>query len=262
MGRGKPALSDDARHARARANRRECDSRAAAWHNVLVAMLDALGYALVVQKPSKLRPRATLPRVPCVRVTRRGETVYDMHRNVGRFNEHVVRGEASELARKGFHANEKSVVFNVLVEELEAACAAPGVCGAVAVRRSARQPARDGHGRRCEARHRVERVDFFGHVLTNDNVVACGRRVYEFCCREFRGTPKETDVAMARFPLDLWGAPCSVGTPAGVAATPDAASDDALAGAVLCSVFDGRIALDGVSVESEYDGVVTGAGCN
>ena len=262
MGRKKPALSDDARHERARANRRECDSRAAAWHNVLIAMLDALGYALVVQKPSKLRPRATLPRVPCVRVTRGGETVYDMHQNVGLFNMQVGAGQKSEGMRKGFHANEKSVVFNILLAELEAASTAPCACGAVAVRRSARQPARDARGLWSEARHRVERVDFFGHVLTNDNVVACGRLVYEFCCREFKWTTKETDVAMVRFPLELWGTPRAVNAPATVPATPEATSDSARDAAGCCGVFDGRIVLDGVSLDSDYDGVVTCACCN
>ena len=259
MGHGKPAISDDARHARARANRRECDSRAAAWHNVLIVMLHAIGYALVVQKPSKLRPRATLPRVPCVRIARRGETVYDMHRNVGLFNTQVETGQKSEGMRKDFHTNEKSVVFNVLLEELEAACSTPFVGGRVRVTRSPRQPSRDARG---ETRHRVERVDFFGHVLTNDNVVACGRLVYEFCCREFKWTTKETDVAMVRFPLELWGTPRAVNAPATVPATPEATSDSARDAAGCCGVFDGRIVLDGVSLDSDYDGVVTCACCN
>ena len=262
MGRGKRAASDDERHARARASRRECDSRAAAWHNVLVVMLHALGYALVVRKPSKLRPRTTLPRVPCVRVSRGGEVVYDMHRNVGAFNAQVGAGQKSEGMRKGFNANEKSVVFNALLAELEAACAAPRLAGAVGVVRSARQPSRDG--RSGEARHRVERVDFFGSIITNGNVIECGRRVYEFCCRAFRATTKETDVAMVRFPLELWGTP----TPAVAAAvptTPDAVSDDnASADDAGCvrGFFDGCAVLGGLSRASDYDGVVTGAGCN
>ena len=266
MGRRKKAVTEEMRQERARVSRRECDSRAAGWHNIMLAMLQLLGHTLVVQKPSKLRPRATLPRVPCVVVARGGETVYDMHRNVGLFNTQVDIGQKRESMRKGFHVAEKSVVFNVLVDELEAASGASG--GQVSVTRSSRQPSRGSAVRRGDSRPRLERIEFFGHVVTADNVVACGRRVYEFCCLEYAGVAKARDVAMVPIPPSLWGVPRVRVCGAGVSATDDAMSDcacnDERQSNCNCKRYDDTIALDLFSHDGdcENDGVVTGGGCN
>ena len=266
MGRRKKAVTEEMRQERARVSRRECDSRAAGWHNIMLAMLQLLGHTLVVQKPSKLRPRATLPRVPCVVVARGGETVYDMHRNVGLFNTQVDIGQKRESMRKGFHVAEKSVVFNVLVDELEAASGASG--GQVSVTRSSRQPSRGSAVRRGDSRPRLERIEFFGHVVTADNVVACGRRVYEFCCLEYAGVAKARDVAMVPIPPSLWDVPRPCVWCAGVSATPDALnvySDnngrDSSCNSEHC---DSVIVFDGFSHDRdcENDGVVTSGGCN
>ena len=86
MGGSRESIREAGQRERARKNRRICDSRAAAWHNVLLVLAQRLGYTLVIRKPAKLHPRETLPRVPCIRVVENGTVHYDMSQSVGDFN--------------------------------------------------------------------------------------------------------------------------------------------------------------------------------
>ena len=133
--------------------------------------------------------------------------------------------------------------------------------------RSSRLPSRASSARRGESRPRLERIEFFGHVVTSDNVVACGRRVYDFCCREYACVAKARDVAMVPFPPFLWGVPLATDCTPDVAGTPEMMGFCVRAESYVsrCNgVCDDDIALDGLSCDRECDndGVVTCSGCN
>ena len=182
---------------RARKNRRACDSRAAAWHNVLLVLAQRLGYTLVVRKPSKLRPRKTLPRVPCVRVVENGTVHYDMTQSVCDFNARD-GGATTVRKRKEFLISEKNVAFNVLLGLVEGRLKAlDPAWGVVTIG----QPLRRVAPQRAQKR-RLESLTAYGMTFTNENVVDYGWRVFWYFCDVYKCETKDRDLPMAEFPFE------------------------------------------------------------
>ena len=189
-------------------NRRRCDCRAAAWHNVLLFLVSWLGYDVVAQKPAKLKPKATLPRVPCSRISYQGHDFYSARDNKARFD-HRAGGSVTRDA-KDFLIQEKSRAFNAALERVvEAGKGNP----AIRVDFSTHRQSEGTEKKRREMKPRVDAIRFGGLVFTKDNVVGYGQDVYAWCCRVYARECKEVDVVLVPFPAEWWLAPAPLPAP-------------------------------------------------
>ena len=182
-------------------NRRRCDSRAAAWHNVLMFLVSWLGYDVVAQKPAKLKPKATLPRVPCSRISYKGYTFYNAHNNKEWFDQQAGAGPMSRDA-KDFLIQEKSRAFNAALERIEAASKVNPTT--IQVDYSKYRQSKGTEKKRRETKPRLDAIRFGGIVFTKENVVDYGKAVYAWCCQVYAPWCKEVDVMLVPFPINWW----------------------------------------------------------
>ena len=185
----------------ARTNRQICDSRAAAWHNILIVLVKCLGCDVVVQKPSKLRPKTVLPRVPCTKISRSGVVFYDLHENRASFDREVNSGVTPVGAIKDFHIQEKSRAFNAA---LDIVTRASTTYGDVRVCFSQYNQPMETEKKRREAKPRIDLIYFGGIVFDKENIIAYGSCVYAWSCNMFKNERKEVDLELMPFPIELW----------------------------------------------------------
>ena len=190
-----------------RENRRRCDSRAAAWYNVLVVLVGWLGYHVVVQKPSKLNPKAVLPRVPCVLISYNDNVFYDLHWNRERFDQQADMGTKSRDPTKDFLIQEKSHAFNAALARVDEASK---LNENIRIEYSKYHQSRGTPKKRRELKPRVAAIHFFGLVFTTENIIGYGNYVYAWCCRVYEQNRKDVDLALVPFPIEWWYAPTPV----------------------------------------------------
>ena len=185
---------------RGRENRRRCDSRAAAWHNVFMFLVSWLGYDVVAQKPAKLKPKATLPRVPCSRISYHGHDFYNAHNSRMLFDQQAGAGSVPRDP-KDFLIQEKSRAFNAALERIEEASKGNS---AIRVIFSKRRQSKGSEKKRREMKPRLDAIRFGGIVFTKENVVDYGKAVYAWCCQVYAPWCKEVDVMLVPFPINWW----------------------------------------------------------
>lgn len=177
-------------------NRIICDNRAAGWNNVLIAILNQLGFNIVVQKPQKPNSKR-MPCVPCVMISHGDVVYYDRHANRALFESENGHIPSDDHACRDFNIQEKSRVFNVAIGLLESLSHEH-----IRVNYAQYHPSPGSPKRRKEAKPRIDSIRFGKTVFTKDNIIDSGRLVCNWFCKALEMECKEVDFVLKPFQFE------------------------------------------------------------